>query len=130
MAKKFFYKGKTIEELQKLSVEEFIKLVPSKSRRTMKRMGVQVKKFIEKFRKHKASGKKKPFRTHFRNMVVLPEMVGSRIQVHDGRAFIDVNIVPEMLGHRLGEYAITTKLVKHSGPGIGATRGSKAVELK
>ncbi len=130
MVKKFVYKGFELEQLQKMTIEEFAKLVPSKSRRLLKRMNAQVKKFLEKFRKHKASGKQKPMRTHFREMVVLPEMVGSRIQVHSGNAFTDVNIVPEMLGHKLGEYAITVKPVKHSGPGIGATRGSKSVELK
>jgi ribosomal protein uS19 len=85
---------------------------------------------LEKFRKHKSKGKQKPLRTHFREMVVLPEMVGSRIQVYDGKTFADINIIPEMLGHRLGEYAITIKMVKHGGPGIGATRGSTAVDLK
>jgi len=63
-------------------------------------------------------------------MVVLPEMVGMTIMVYDGKAYQFVNVLPEMVGHRFGEYSITCKLVKHSGPGIGATRGSKAVELK
>ena len=139
----------------------------------LKRMNYQARKFLEKFRKHKAKEKlraahgavpgaaaqvtaqggaaqgvvqgsqataqkkevkeskpAKPLRTHFREMVILPEMVGSRIQVYDGKTFIDINIIPEMMGHRLGEYAITTKMVKHGGPGIGATRGSTAVDLK
>ncbi len=114
--------------------DDFVKLIPSKQRRTLKRMGYQVRKFLEKFRKAKSkenAGKQaKPLRTHFREMVVLPEMVGSRIQVYDGKTFIDLNMMPEMLGHRLGEYSITTKMVKHGGPGIGATRGSTAVDLK
>jgi small subunit ribosomal protein S19 len=130
VAKKFVYKGFELEQLQKMTLEEFAKLIPTKSRRLLKRMNHPVKKFLEKFRKHKASGKQKPLRTHFREMVVLPEMVGSRIQVYAGNVFADVNVVPEMLGRKLGEYAITTKLVRHSGPGIGATRGSKSVELK
>ncbi|MEM0475300.1 MAG: 30S ribosomal protein S19 [Candidatus Norongarragalinales archaeon] len=134
MAKKFSFYGKTLEELQAMPLDDFVRLVPSKQRRTLKRMNHQIRKFLEKFRKHKAkekTGKQvKPLRTHFREMVVLPEMVGSRIQVYDGKSFVDVNIIPEMLGRRLGEYAITTKMVKHGGPGIGATRGSTAVELK
>lgn len=121
-----------------MPLDEFIKLVPSKQRRTLKRMNHQARKFLEKFRKRKAKEKQgkeqgkavKPMRTHFREMVVLPEMVGSRIQIYDGKTFADVNILPEMLGHRLGEYAITIKMVKHGGPGIGATRGSTAVDLK
>ena len=72
----------------------------------------------------------KPMKTHLREMIVLPEMVGRKFQVYNGNSFVDVNVVPEMIGHRLGELSITVKLVKHSGPGIGATRGSKSVELK
>ena len=134
MAKKFSFYGKTLEELQALPLDEFIKLIPSKQRRTLKRMNYQIRKFLEKFRKHKSNEKQgkaaKPLRTHIREMVVLPEMVGSRIQVYDGKTFVDLNVIPEMLGHRLGEYSITTKMVKHGGPGIGATRGSTAVDLK
>jgi small subunit ribosomal protein S19 len=139
LAKKFAFYGKTLEELQAMPFDEFVKLVPSKQRRTLKRMNHQVRKFLEKLRKHKAKeknvqgkegGKAKPLRTHFREMVVLPEMVGSRVQIYDGKTFVDVNVLPEMLGHRLGEYAITTKMVRHGGPGIGATRGSTAVDLK
>jgi small subunit ribosomal protein S19 len=147
LAKKFSFYGKTLEELQAMPFDEFVKLIPSKQRRTLKRMNHQARKFLEKFRKRKAkekqaqggaqgqggqgkAGAAKPLRTHFREMVVLPEMVGSRIQIYDGKTFVDVNILPEMLGHRLGEYAITTKMVKHGGPGIGATRGSTAVDLK
>jgi len=138
LAKKFSFYGKTLEELQAMPLDEFIKLIPSKQRRTLKRMNHQARKFLEKFRKGKAKetrgkaeGKAaKPLRTHFREMVVLPEMVGSRIQVYDGKTFVDINVIPEMLGHRLGEYSITTKMVKHGGPGIGATRGSTAVDLK
>lgn len=128
MARKFAYKGKSIEELKQLSMEEFIKIIPSHARRTLKRMGLQVRKFIEKFRKAKA--KNKPMKTHFRQMVVLPEMVGFHVLVHNGNSFKDLLVSPEMVGKKLGELSITTKLVKHSGPGIGATRGSKSVELK
>ena len=78
----------------------------------------------------KAKEKGKVMKTHYRQMVILPEMLGARIQVHDGKQYVEVAVVPEMMGRRLGEFAITTKMVKHSGPGIGATRGSKAVELK
>ena len=130
MAKKFSYKGFDLEALQKMTLDEFIKLAPSKSRRTLLRMSHQIKKFIQKFRAHKKKGKDTPLRTHFRQMVVLPEMIGLRVQVYAGKEFVDFVVTPEMLGHRLGEYAHTCKLVRHSGPGVGATRGSKAVELK
>ncbi len=117
-----------MEEIKALPLDEFIKLAPSKARRTLKRMGMQIRQFLEKFREDKKNGK--PTKTHHRQMVVLPEMLDSHILVHKGNSYVDLLITPQMLGHRLGEFAITTKLVKHSGPGIGATRGSKSVELK
>ena len=128
MAKKFLYRGKPVEEVKQLSLEDFIKLCDSHERRTLKRMSMPVKKFLQKFRK--AKRKNKIMKTHYRQMVVVPEMIDARIQVYNGHKYVDVVIVPEMLGHRIGEYSHTTKLVKHSGPGVGATRGSKAVELK
>jgi len=130
MAKKFFFRGLELEQLQQMSTEDFLKLIPANKRRALQRMGFQIKKFLVQFRKRKKSGSQKPLRTHVRQMVILPEMVGSRIQIHVGNAFNEVLITQEMLGHRLGEYAHPAKLVKHSGPGIGATRGSKSVELK
>ncbi|MEW5955321.1 MAG: 30S ribosomal protein S19 [Candidatus Micrarchaeota archaeon] len=127
MAKKFFYHGKSVDELKKMTLEEFTAIVPSHQRRTLKRMSAGVKKFVEKIRKAKPG---KPVKTHERTMPILPEMVGLQFQVYNGKEWVMVNAAPEMLGHRLGEYSIPIKLVKHHGPGIGATRGSKAVELK
>ncbi|MBI4360637.1 30S ribosomal protein S19 [Candidatus Micrarchaeota archaeon] len=122
------YHGKNLEQLQALSLEEFVELLPSKPKRTMKRMGMQAKRFLKSFRKK--SKKKAPIKTHFRDMVVLPEMVGHRFQVYNGKQYVDVSVELAMLGHRLGEFSNPVQMVKHSGPGIGATRGSKAVELK
>ena len=128
MAKKFFFKGKELDELKRMPLDEFILLANSHARRSLKRMGMQIKKFLEKMRKAKSKGK--PMKTHFRQMVVIPEMVGMHFKVHAGNSWADVVATQEMVGRRLGEFAHTCKLVKHSGPGIGATRGSKAVELK
>ena len=69
MAKKFLYRGKEVDELQRMPLDEFIKLIPSKPRRTLKRMGHQIKKFLEKFREYKKKNKTKPFRTHSREML-------------------------------------------------------------
>lgn len=128
MARQVLYHGIEVEKISQLTLDEFMRMIPSNSRRTLKRMGAQVKKFIDKLRKHDFS--KKPMKTHYRQMVVLPEMLGKKFLVHNGKEFVEVLITPEKLGRKLGEYAITIKLVKHSGPGIGATRGSKSVELK
>jgi small subunit ribosomal protein S19 len=81
-------------------------------------------------RKYKRLGINKPIRTHARDMVILPEMVGTTIAVHNGKEFVPVEIVPEMIGHRLGEFAITNKRVVHGRPGVGATKSSMYVPLK
>jgi|SRR3989344_614787 len=127
MAKKFTFRGMEIEEVKRLNLEQFMKLIPTKLRRSMKRMAVKMRKFIEKLRK---TDPKKPMKTHLREMVIIPEMLERRFQVYNGKDWVDFMVTPQMLGRRLGEYSITIKMVKHSGPGIGATRGSKSVELK
>ena len=73
---------------------------------------------------------KKPVKTHFRDVIILPEMVGRTIHIHNGKEFNAVRVIPEMLGHYLGEFALTRKSVKHSSPGIGATKSSSAVSVK
>ncbi len=127
MARKFSYRGHPLEELEVMSLEQFIGLVPSKVKRSLRRMNYKFRALISKIRR---TPSQKIIKTHLREMVVIPLMLGRRLQVYNGHEWTDVVVKPEMLGHRLGEYAITTKLVKHSGPGVGATRGSKAVELK
>lgn len=127
MAKKeFTYRGKTIEELQALSLNDFIKLLPSRQRRSLNR-GItdQHKKVLQKVKKKDSN-----IRTHCRDMVILPEMVGSLIKVYNGKEFIPVGIAPQMLGHYLGEFTLTRKGVKHSAPGIGATRSSASVSVR
>ncbi|MFH1247484.1 MAG: ribosomal protein S19 family protein [Candidatus Micrarchaeota archaeon] len=129
MAKKVTFHGKSIEEVKQLSLEEFLKLVPSHQRRTLSRMAAKFKCFLKEYRKKKAKGKK-TIKTHLREMIILPEMLETEFLVYNGKDWTKVVPQIQMLGHRLGEYSITTKLVKHSGPGVGATRGSKSVELK
>ncbi len=127
MAKKFSYRGLSIEELKAMPLEKFAGLLPSKLRRSMKRMSANMKRFIEKLRK---TDPKKAIKTHLREMIIVPEMVDRKMLVYNGKDWVTVVVTPLMIGKRLGECSITTKLVKHSGPGIGATRGSKSVELK
>ena len=52
-------------------------------------------------------------------------MIGHRIGVHNGKEFIPIDIKEEMVGHRLGEFALTRKKVQHGAAGIGASRGTK-----
>lgn len=129
MAKKFTYRGRAQEELEQMSLEEFSGLLKARQRRALRRgLTRQQKKLLENVRRFK--GKDKLIRTHSREMVILPEMIGAKIGVHNGHEFITVVIDPSMVGHRLGEFALTRQRVKHSAPGLGATRSSKFVPLK
>jgi small subunit ribosomal protein S19 len=126
--KAFAYRGLSLEELQKLTLEEFIPLLPSRMRRTLKR-GLTVKQ--EKLLKDIEKGDSgKQIRTHCRDMVILPSFVGHTINVHNGKEFQRVDIQPNMIGHYLGEFALTRQKVSHTGPGVGATRSSKFMPLK
>lgn len=127
MAKKEFkYRGKTLEELKNMSIKEFAELVPARQRRSLKKgLTEQQKILLNKIRKQG-----KNIKTHCRNMVILPEMVDQSIQVHDGKSFIAIRIVDEMIGHCLGEFTYNRKRVAHSAPGIGATRSSASLSVK
>ena len=57
-------------------------------------------------------------------------MLGLTIHVHNGKEFIPVEVKPTMIGHYIGEYAITNKKVSHGTPGIGASKSSLYVPLK
>lgn len=129
MAKKFLYRGKAFEELQAMSLEDFSKMLTARQRRSLLRgMSKTQKKLLEEIRRWK--GKDVVVKTHVRDMVITPEMVGSKISVYNGKEYKVVTIEDMMLGHRLGEFSLTRKQVKHSSPGLGATRGSKFVPLK
>ncbi|MBR9675766.1 30S ribosomal protein S19 [Candidatus Woesearchaeota archaeon] len=124
--KEFKYRGKTIEELKKLSDKEFAELLPSRERRTVLRgYTEEQKKFIEKIN----AGKDR-IKTHCRDVVILPRMVGRTLLIHRGNDFRTITVMPEMVGHRLGEYAQTRKGVGHNAPGVGATRSSAHVSVR
>lgn len=126
--KEFTYRGYTFEQLLQISIEDLLPLLPARARRSLKRGLTPVQyRLLEKLRK---TEKGKIIRTHLRDMVILPEFVGHTIAVHNGKEFVPVKIKPEMIGHYLGEFALTRKEVKHSGPGVGATRSSKYLPLK
>lgn len=129
MAKIYKYKGKTLEELEQMNLEEFSNLLTARERRALRRgLPKQQKKLLEKIRRFK--GKDKLIRTHSREMVIVPEMVGAKIGVYNGHEFIMIVVDQAMVGHRLGEFSQTRKKVQHSAPGLGATRSSKFVPLK
>ena len=125
MKKAFAYRGKSLEELQKISLNELADLLPSNERRKIKRLTEDEKQFMEKLKKSK-----RPVKTHLRSMLVLPFMVGKTIHIYNGKTFVPVTIIEEMIGHRLGEYSLTRNRVAHSAPGVGATRSSSNISVK
>ncbi|MEM4576798.1 MAG: 30S ribosomal protein S19 [Candidatus Nezhaarchaeales archaeon] len=130
MSSKFTYRGYTLEQLLEMPMDEFIKLLPARQRRSLARgFNDEKKKLLEKIRELK-TGKKSIVRTHIRDMIILPEMVGVTVHVYNGKEFIPVTITEEMIGHYLGEFAITCKKVEHGEPGLRATRSSMYVPLK
>ncbi len=112
-----------------MNLEEFSLLLPARQRRNLNRgLTKQEKKLLEAIRANK--DKNKFIRTHVRDMIILPEMVGTKIGIHNGKEFKPVMIEEAMIGHYLGEFSQTRNKVKHSAPGLGATRSSKFVAQK
>ena len=115
-------------------MDEFIHLLPSRQRRSLRRgLSAEQRKLLENMRTAKEAmrqGKPMAVKTHARDMVILPEMVGVTVLVHSGKEFVSITITPEMIGHYLGEFAITNRPVRHGTPGIGASRSSMYVPLK
>ena len=127
MPKDFNYRGKTVEELQSMSMDEFIRMLPSRMRRSLRRgLSEEQRTVLEKLRKND----NRPVRTHARDLVIMPEMIGKTIHCYTGKEFREININEKMLGHYLGEYAISITPVRHGRPGIGASRSSMYIPLK
>ncbi len=125
--KEFTYRGHSLEELLKLPFADIIELLPARARRTYIRgLNTEQEAFVRRLR----SSNGQPVRTHRREIPILPEFVGKTVHIYTGKTFQPLDIKPEMIGHALGEFAITRKPVKHSGLGVGATRSSKFMPLK
>ena len=126
MAKKeFTYYGKSVDELKKMSIDDFAKITTSRIRRSLKRGLTEAEKKLVKSIQVKDNSE-----THCREMPILPLMVGKTVKVHNGKDFFPVRIEAEMLGHTLGEFAMTRKKVAHNAPGIGATKSSASISVK
>ncbi|KAL6042242.1 hypothetical protein STEG23_021563 [Scotinomys teguina] len=133
--RKFTYRGVDLDQLLDMSYEQLMQLYSARQRRRLNR-GLRRKQhsLLKRLRKAKkeAPPMEKPevVKTHLRDMIILPEMVGSMVGVYNGKTFNQVEIKPEMIGHYLGEFSITYKPVKHGRPGIGATHSSRFIPLK
>nr|WP_321497514.1 30S ribosomal protein S19 [uncultured Methanolobus sp.] len=122
----YTYRGKTVVELQALDVDEFIGMLPARERRTLKRGYTEGRKSVVQQLKEG----KDNLRTHYRDIIIFPDMVGKNVEVYNGKSFVAFEIQPEMIGHRFGEFAPTRSRVSHGSAGVGATRSSKFVPLK
>jgi small subunit ribosomal protein S19 len=123
------FRGKSIDELKQMSNEDLAKIANADFRRVIKRgFSPEEKSFLSNLSKKAA--KSKPIKTHMREMFILPTFVGLTIHVHNGKEFIPLEIKPSMVFHRLGEFALSTKQVKHGSPGMKATRSSGFVPIK
>ena len=135
MAREFKYKGYSGDQIQRLSIETLMPLLNSRQRRSLDRrlstyMTDEKRKFREELKLSREGKITSPLKTHLRDMIILPDMIGLSVLVHNGKEFIPFTIRPEMVGHYLGEYSITNKRVQHGSPGVGSSRSSLYVPLK
>ncbi len=124
--KEFTYRGYTMEDLLKMPFQDLLGILPARARRSYVRgLNSEQEVFVQKLKIAN-----EPVRTHRREIFILPEFVGKSVEVYSGKAFVAVEIRPEMIGHAIGEFVLTRNFSKHSGPGVGATRSSKFMPLK
>jgi|TARA_B110000014_G_C20116124_1_gene589560 small subunit ribosomal protein S19 len=131
MVKTFNYKGKSDEELQNISNEELFGLLNTRQRRSLKRgLSDNKKKLIAEIKLARQGKNKNPIKTHQRDLIILPYMLGVSVNVYSGKEFTPITLSAEMIGHYIGEYVITNRKVSHGAPGVGASRSSLYVPLK
>jgi len=128
------YRGMASNELSALSAEQSLPLLTSRARRAVKRALANKALIHRKFMKHvaelKVKNPGKVIRTHVREAVILPDWLGMNFAVYNGKEWKNLLITVDKIGYRLGDFSHTTGRVLHSGPGVGATRGSKFIPLK
>jgi small subunit ribosomal protein S19 len=121
----FTYRGKTLDELKKMSIREFASLTTARARRSLLRNKTDAEKIVRQ-----KLEKKNSIKTHYRDLVIIPTMVGKTLKVYTGKEFVPVVIQEYMLGHFLGEFVLTRKKVTHNAPGIGATKSSSSISVR
>ncbi|XP_043853558.1 40S ribosomal protein S15-like [Dromiciops gliroides] len=132
---KFMYHGVDLNQLLDMSYEQLMQLYSAQQWQRLNwglwRKQHSLLKCLRKAKKE-ATPMEKPevMKTHLRDMIILPEMVGSMVGIYNGKTFNQVEIKPEMIGHYLGEFSITYNPVKHGQPGIGATPSSPFIPFK
>jgi len=131
LVREFTYRGLSQKELEELPLEKLFKLFPARMRRSLTRgINDNKRKLIGEIKAAKEGKLKTPINTHLRDLIILPYMIGTTVNVYSGKEFVPVTITSEMVSHYLGEYVITNKRVSHGAPGVGASRSSLYVPLK
>ncbi|VAH09065.1 unnamed protein product [Triticum turgidum subsp. durum] len=133
--RKFTYRGVDLDALLDMSTDDLVQLLPARGRRRfqwgLKRRPLALIRKLRKAKREAPAGEKPaPVKTYVRDMIIIPEMIGSQIAVYNGKYFVINEIKPEMIGHHLAEFSISYKPVKHGRPGIGATHSSRFIPLK
>ena len=96
-----------------------MELVHARARRRfsrgLKKKGMSLVKKLRKAKKEcGAYDKPDTVKTHLRNMIIVPEMIGSVVAVYNGKQFINVEVKPDMIGHYLAEFSITYKPIRRT----------------
>eukprot|EP00448_Togula_jolla_P001036 CAMPEP_0170610080 /NCGR_PEP_ID=MMETSP0224-20130122/22463_1 /TAXON_ID=285029 /ORGANISM="Togula jolla, Strain CCCM 725" /LENGTH=144 /DNA_ID=CAMNT_0010935421 /DNA_START=69 /DNA_END=503 /DNA_ORIENTATION=- len=132
--RKFSYRGVDLDKLVDMSNQDLMELFRARQRRKfsrgIKRAPITLLKKLRKAKRETAYGEKpEAVKTHLRNMVIVPEMIGSVVGVYSGKQFINVEVKPDMIGHYLAEFSITYKPIRHGRGGSGGA-GAKFIPLK
>jgi len=131
LVREFTYRGLSQKELEGLPLDKLLELFPARIRRSLTRgINDNKRKLIGEIKAAKEGKLKTPINTHLRDLIILPYMIGTTVNVYSGKEFVPVTITSEMVSHYLGEYVITNKRVSHGAPGVGASRSSLYVPLK
>jgi len=122
--RKYSYRGIDLDKLLDMSNQDLMELFRARARRKfsrgIKRAPITLLKKLRKAKRETAYGEKpEAVKTHLRNMIIVPEMIGSVVAVYNGKQFINVEIKPDMIGHYLAEFSITYKPIRHGKAGKG-----------
>jgi small subunit ribosomal protein S19 len=126
--KVYYFKGKSYDELKNLNQDDLFRIIGSRGRRNLKRgLSIHKKELMKKVKDSneliKQGKQQLRIKTHSRDMVILPDMVDLKIEIYTGKAFEPLVVKQEMIGHYLGEFALTRKKVIH---GSGNKQGAEA----
>ena len=131
MVREFSYKGYDLEQLKKMSDDQLKEILPYAARRKMNR-GIKLdKKILRAIEANKAGNPPKNMvKSHVRDLLILPNMVGIKFGIYNGKTFEQVEVKPDMIGYYIGDFVLPRKIVSHGKAGIGATKSSKNVAKK